>query len=163
VRQANFLFYLNIPIYIYIYIYRVRQANFLFYMNIPIWNAIWKRKLACRTLYNKVGLVVTVDGWCYKPVEQDSSWHVLVGTLCFWRLLSSVIYCHVVCWKSADIWRNVSPLVPMNKHGEKPTWKQVISRESESVWECLLPSCWLLLGVFFNHEDAGNRFLLNIC
>jgi hypothetical protein len=25
----------------------VRQANFLFW----IWNAIWKRKLACRTLY----------------------------------------------------------------------------------------------------------------
>jgi hypothetical protein len=28
-------------------IYRVRQANFLFL----IWNAIWKRKLACRALY----------------------------------------------------------------------------------------------------------------
>jgi hypothetical protein len=28
-------------------LYRVRQANFLFW----IWNAIWKRKLACRTLY----------------------------------------------------------------------------------------------------------------
>jgi hypothetical protein len=28
-------------------LYRVRQVNFLFW----IWNAIWKRKLSCRTLY----------------------------------------------------------------------------------------------------------------
>jgi hypothetical protein len=31
-------------------LYRVRQANFLFW----IWNAIWKRKLACRTLYEYI-------------------------------------------------------------------------------------------------------------
>jgi hypothetical protein len=34
--------------------YRVRQANFLFW----IWNAIWKRKLACRTLYNHCTLLL---------------------------------------------------------------------------------------------------------
>jgi hypothetical protein len=40
-------------------LYRVRQANFLFW----IWNAIWKRKLTCRTLYNNDNNNDNVTGW----------------------------------------------------------------------------------------------------